>query len=177
LDTGAEADRPRCSRPPRWVSWNRRPWKPRAAIADRDGEFHASSAAAQPGGIRGAHPGVDAGAQRFCWQNWAKRTGSFTAAGKQGRRGAKFNVLTDEVNALRARLGGGRGAGCPYTPEERALFKQPAPQTGQSRRGEKNPSRNCRGAGPKLVAEAQHYFSARQFDKAEDDYQKILQRD
>jgi Flp pilus assembly protein TadD len=33
------------------------------------------------------------------------------------------------------------------------------------------------GGAAQLVAEAQHYFSARQYDKAEDDYQKILQHD
>ena len=33
------------------------------------------------------------------------------------------------------------------------------------------------GGAAELVAEAQNYFSAGQYDKAEDDYQKILQHD
>jgi Tfp pilus assembly protein PilF len=88
---------------------------------------------------------------------------------------ARINVLTDEVNALRARLAVDEAQIVPYTPEELALFKQPAPQL--ARNPEKKPIKELPGGSAQLVAEAQHYFSARQFDKAEDDYQKILQRD
>jgi Flp pilus assembly protein TadD len=89
---------------------------------------------------------------------------------------ARINVLTDEVNALRARLAVDEAQVVPYTPEERALFKQPAPQLA-NRGAEKKSIKELPGGAAQLVAEAQHYFSARQFDKAEDDYQKILQRD
>ena len=89
---------------------------------------------------------------------------------------ARINVLTDEVNALRARLAVDEAQVIPYTPEELALFKQPAPQLA-SRDAEKKSVKELPGGSAQLVAEAQHYFSARQFDKAEDDYQKILQRD
>jgi Flp pilus assembly protein TadD len=89
---------------------------------------------------------------------------------------ARINVLTDEVNALRARLAVDEAQVIPYTPEELALFKQPAPQLAD-RDAEKKSIKELPGGSAQLVAEAQHYFSARQFDKAEDDYQKILQRD
>jgi Tfp pilus assembly protein PilF len=89
---------------------------------------------------------------------------------------ARIGVLTDEVTALRARLAVDEAQVIPYTPEELALFKQPAPQlAGRAR--EKKSIKELPGGSAQLVAEAQNYFSARQFDKAEDDYQKILQRD
>jgi Flp pilus assembly protein TadD len=89
---------------------------------------------------------------------------------------ARINVLTDQVNALRARLAVDEALVIPYTPEELALFKQPAPQLA-SRNAEKKSIKELPGGAAQLVAEAQHYFSARQYDKAEDDYQKILQHD
>jgi Flp pilus assembly protein TadD len=89
---------------------------------------------------------------------------------------ARINVLTDEVNALRARLAVDEAQAIPYTPEELALFKQPAPQLA-NRDAQKKSINELPGGAAQLVAEAQHYFSAGQFDKAEDDYQKILQRD
>ena len=89
---------------------------------------------------------------------------------------ARINVLTDEVDALRARLAVDEAQVIPYTPEELALFKQPAPQLA-SPDAEKKSIKELPGGSAQLVAEAQHYFSAGQYDKAEDDYQKILQRD
>ena len=89
---------------------------------------------------------------------------------------ARINVLTDEVYTLRARLAVDEAQVIPYTPEELALFKQPAPQLA-NRNAEKKSIKELPGGAAQLVAEAQNYFSARQFDKAEDDYQKILQRD
>jgi Flp pilus assembly protein TadD len=89
---------------------------------------------------------------------------------------ARINVLTDEVNALRARLAVDEAQVIPYTPEELALFKQPAPQLA-NRDAQKKSIKELPGGAAQLVAEAQNYFSARQFDKAEDDYQKVLQRD
>jgi tetratricopeptide (TPR) repeat protein len=89
---------------------------------------------------------------------------------------ARINVLTDEVNALRARLAVDEAQVIPYTPEELALFKQPAPQP-SNRDAQRKSIKELPGGSAQLVAEAQHYFSAGQFDKAEDDYQKVLQRD
>jgi Flp pilus assembly protein TadD len=56
------------------------------------------------------------------------------------------------------------------------LFKPSAPQLA-NRNAEKKSIKELPGGAAQLVAEAQHYFSARQYDKAEDDYQKILQHD
>src|SRR5208283_2159021 len=53
---------------------------------------------------------------------------------------------------------------------------QSAPQLA-NRNAEKKSIKELPGGAAQLVAEAQNYFSARQYDKAEDDYQKILQHD
>ncbi len=89
---------------------------------------------------------------------------------------ARIGQLTDEVSALRARLAVDEAEVIPYTPEELALFKQSAPQLA-NRNAEKKSIRELPGGAAQLVAEAQNYFSARQYDKAADDYQKILQHD
>ena len=89
---------------------------------------------------------------------------------------ARIGQLTDEVYTLRARLAVDEAQVIPYTPEELALFKQSAPQLA-NRNAEKKSIKELPGGAAQLVAEAQNYFSARQYDKAEDDYQKILQRD
>jgi len=56
------------------------------------------------------------------------------------------------------------------------LFQQPAPQLAK-RNPENKSIKELPGGAASLVAEAQNYFSARQYDKAADDYQKILQHD
>jgi tetratricopeptide (TPR) repeat protein len=89
---------------------------------------------------------------------------------------ARIGELTDEVYALRARLVVDEAQVIPYTPEELALFKPPAPQLAD-RNAQKKSIKELPGGAAQLVAEAQNYFSARQYDKAEDDYQKILQHD
>jgi tetratricopeptide (TPR) repeat protein len=94
---------------------------------------------------------------------------------KQGAA-ARISELTDEVSTLRARLAVADAQPIPYTPEELALFKPPAPQLAD-RSARKKSIRELPGGTAQLVAEAQNYFSARQYDKAEDDYQKILQHD
>ncbi len=94
---------------------------------------------------------------------------------KQGAA-ARINELTDEVYALRARLAVDEAQVIPYTPEELALFKAAAPQLAD-RNAQKKSVQELPGGAAELVAEAQHYFSAGQYDKAEDDYQKILQHD
>jgi tetratricopeptide (TPR) repeat protein len=89
---------------------------------------------------------------------------------------ARISQLTDEVSALRARLAVDEAQVIPYTPEELALFQQPAPQLAK-RNPENKSIKELPGGAASLVAEAQNYFSARQYDKAADDYQKILQHD
>jgi tetratricopeptide (TPR) repeat protein len=90
---------------------------------------------------------------------------------------ARVRELTGQVGTLRARLAVDEARAVPYTPEELALFKQSEPQLIAS------PATNAETASElpadtiTLVAEAQRDFSSRQFDKAEDDYLKILRRD
>ncbi len=89
---------------------------------------------------------------------------------------ARIGELTDEVQALRSRLAVDEAQVIPYTPEELALFRQAAPQPAD-RDAQKKSIQELPSGAAQLVAEAQHYFSAGQYDKAEDDYQKILQHD
>jgi len=89
---------------------------------------------------------------------------------------ARIDQLTDEIRTLRARLTVDEAQVVPYTPEELALFQQTAPRPAD-RNAEKKSVKELPSGAAQLVAEAQHYFANRQYDKAEDDYQKILQHD
>ena len=89
---------------------------------------------------------------------------------------AQIAELTDEVNVLRSRLAVDEAHAVPYTPEELALFKQPAPPVANPN-AEKKSIRELPAGTAMLVAEAQRYFAARQYDKAEDDYLQILRHD
>ena len=90
---------------------------------------------------------------------------------------AQIIALTDEMNTLRARLAVDEAQAVPYTPEEMALFKQPATQLAASPDAGKKSVNELPEGSAALAAEAQNYFSARQFDKAGDDYKKILKQD
>jgi tetratricopeptide (TPR) repeat protein len=84
---------------------------------------------------------------------------------------------SDEVKTLRARLAVDEAQVVPYTPEELALLKSSAP-TPSASSGERKKSVNKLPEGSALlVAEAQRYFAAGDYDKAEADYLQILQRD
>jgi tetratricopeptide (TPR) repeat protein len=89
---------------------------------------------------------------------------------------ARISELTDEIKTLRARLAVDEAQAVPYTPEELALFKQAPPQLANPDAEKKSINELPAGAA-ELVAEAQTYFSAKQYDKAEEDYEKILQHD
>jgi len=89
---------------------------------------------------------------------------------------AEIAELTDEVNVLRARLAVDEARAVPYTPEELALFKQPAPLVANPE-AQKKSIRELPFGTATLVAEAQKYFAAGQYDKAEGDYLQILQHD
>jgi tetratricopeptide (TPR) repeat protein len=90
---------------------------------------------------------------------------------------AQIGELNDEMKILRARLAVDEAQAVPYTPEELALFKQPAPQLAANPDAEKKSVNELPGGAAALAAEAQNYFSERQYDKAGEDYQKILQED
>jgi tetratricopeptide (TPR) repeat protein len=89
---------------------------------------------------------------------------------------AQIDSLTDEISTLRARLAVDESQVVPYTPEELALFKQPEPELAD-RDAEKKSINELPGGSAQLVAEAQNYYVAGKFDKAEDDYRKILEHD
>jgi tetratricopeptide (TPR) repeat protein len=83
--------------------------------------------------------------------------------------------ISDEVKTLRARLAVDEAQAVPFTPEELALLKSPAPAASSDSR--KKSVNELPSGSALLVAEAQSYFSAGDYDKAEADYRQILQRD
>jgi tetratricopeptide (TPR) repeat protein len=84
---------------------------------------------------------------------------------------------SDEVKTLRARLAVDEAKAVPFTPEELALLKSPAPATTANDAGRKKSANKLPEGSAPLVAEAQNYFSAGDYDKAEADYRQILQSD
>jgi cytochrome c-type biogenesis protein CcmH/NrfG len=89
---------------------------------------------------------------------------------------AQISQLTDEISTLRARLSVDEAPSVPYTPEELALLNQPKPLRANPDAEKKSIAEMPSGTAT-LVAEAQNHFAAREYDKAEDDYQQILQHD
>ncbi|HUA39142.1 MAG TPA: tetratricopeptide repeat protein [Candidatus Sulfopaludibacter sp.] len=98
-----------------------------------------------------------------------------------GRKGqdaaAQIDALAQQVDILRARIAVDEAQAVPYTPDELALFKQSTPSLTANPNAEKKSVHELPGGSAALVAEAQNYFSARQFGKAEADYQEILKQD
>jgi tetratricopeptide (TPR) repeat protein len=85
---------------------------------------------------------------------------------------ARINVLTDDARAA----GGGRGAGPCLTRRRNWPCSSSRRRNWPIRRGEKIHQRAARRLGP-AGGRGANYFSAGQYDKAEADYLKILQRD
>ena len=84
---------------------------------------------------------------------------------------------SDEVKTLRARLAVDEAQAVPYTPEELALLKSSVPAPATNASGQKKSDNELPGGSALLVAEAQNYFSAGDYGKAEADYRQILQSD
>jgi predicted Zn-dependent protease len=95
-------------------------------------------------------------------------------AGKKNPRkvDAQMAALTNEMQTLRARLAVAEAKPVPYAPEELALFRQNPPQPGGAHSIRELPSGTA-----ELVASAQRHFSNHEYDAAEADYEKILERD
>jgi tetratricopeptide (TPR) repeat protein len=89
---------------------------------------------------------------------------------------AQINNLSDQVNALRARLAVDEAQVIPYSPEELALFQQAEPKLANPDAEKKSMSELPSGSAA-LVAEAEKHFAAREYDQAEGDYLQILRRD
>jgi Flp pilus assembly protein TadD len=90
---------------------------------------------------------------------------------------AQIDALAQQVDTLRARIAVDEAQTIPYTPEELALFKQAAPQLTANPNAEKKSIQELPTGAASLVAEAQNYFSAKEYGKAEADYQQILRQD
>jgi tetratricopeptide (TPR) repeat protein len=94
-------------------------------------------------------------------------------AGKKNPRNAvaQMAALTNEMQTLRARLAVAEAKPVPYAPEELALFRQNPPQPGV------HTIHELPSGTAELVASAQRHFSNHEYDAAEADYEKILERD
>ncbi len=86
---------------------------------------------------------------------------------------AQMAELNNEVNVLRSRVAVDESKAIPFTPDEMALFKQAAPVVQPVTR----PISQMPAGTADLVVSAQKHFSNREFDQAEADYMKILNRD
>ena len=95
---------------------------------------------------------------------------------KKQNAASQINSLADQVNALRARLAVDEAQVIPYSAVELTLFKQTEPKLANPDAEKKAMSELPAGSAA-LVAEAQRHFAARQYDRAENDYLQILQRD
>jgi tetratricopeptide (TPR) repeat protein len=96
---------------------------------------------------------------------------------KDQNAAAQIDELSREVETLRARVSVDEAQVIPYTPEELALFKQPSPQINTNPEAGNTSVRELPADTATLAADAQNYFSEKQFDKAEDAYLQILERD
>jgi len=93
---------------------------------------------------------------------------------KKGESGV-VQQLQNEIVGLNSRLGVLEAQKVPYSAEELALFKA---RPGSLAASEvRKPVSQLPAGSTELVAEAQRHFSARQFDKAEENYQEILKKD
>ena len=95
---------------------------------------------------------------------------------KKQNTAAQISDLNDQIKTLRARIAVDEAQAVPYSPEELALFRAVVPQSPGLDPIKKSIKELPEGSGP-LVAEAQKYFAEKQYAKAEENYQKILQRD
>lgn len=84
-------------------------------------------------------------------------------------------ALTAEVETLRGRLSVDESQPVPYTPEELALFNAPAPSATPP--AAQKADTEMPAGSTALVAQAQSYFSERQFGRAETNYLQVLERD
>ena len=99
------------------------------------------------------------------------------ASKKTPRKGAdtQLTALGNEMQTLRARLAVAEAKPVPYTAEELALFREtpPAPNPAPA----KHSIHELPSGASELVASAQRHFSNHEYDAAEADYEKILERD
>ncbi len=93
----------------------------------------------------------------ICWPSWVKANKKLYG-GKQQNAAAQIDALAQQVETLRARIAVDEAQPVPYTPEELALLKEPAPTLAANPDAEKKSSKELPGGVMKLVAEAQSSF-------------------
>ena len=91
------------------------------------------------------------------------------------RTDADLAALNKELDLLRARVAVDEAKAVPYTPEELTLFREPTPQPNAE--PIKRSIHELPAGTAELVVSAQRHFANHEFDQAEADYQKILDRD
>ena len=99
-----------------------------------------------------------------------------SARQKTSRKSAETQLaaLNQEVQSLRARVSVDEAKPSPYTPDELALFRQTTPPNPDAF---KHSIHELPSGTAELVTSAQQHFSRHEYDQAEADYQKILDRD
>lgn len=100
-----------------------------------------------------------------------------SARKKTSRKSAAVQLaaLNQELQSLRARVAVDEAKPAPYTPDELALFRQTTPPPNPD--AFKHSIHQLPSGTAELVASAQQHFSRHEYDQAEADYQKILDRD
>jgi tetratricopeptide (TPR) repeat protein len=89
----------------------------------------------------------------------------------------KVKDLEGEVTGLRARLAALEATKVPYSAEELALFKAPDTQLATPETTAPIKPREFPPGSAAMVSQAQTYFAAQQFDKAEATYREVLKLD
>ena len=99
--------------------------------------------------------------------------------GRDSRKvAARVDELSNEIALLRARVQVFEARAVPYTAEELAMMKQPAPRLASpDSKASKASARELPAGTASLAAEAQRLFSAKDFAKAEEKYSEILKQD
>ena len=95
---------------------------------------------------------------------------------KKADTAAQMDLLSDQIRTLHERLAVDEAQPSPYTPEELALLQHSAPQLVAGNAQKKSVKQLPAGSAG-LVAEAETFFAARQYDQAEANYLKILKSD
>lgn len=97
-------------------------------------------------------------------------------SGKSGDALAQLTALNQEVSVLRSRLAAVEAQPAPFTAEELAFIKKATPPPASPDAGKKSIKQMPAGTA-ELVTSAQRHFIRQEYDKAEADYLKILERD
>ena len=104
------------------------------------------------------------------------QAGKQKTTAKKVATASQISALNDEVKMLRYRLAVAEAQPVPFTDDELALLKPVLPTPPSPDAGKKSINEMPAGS-VELVASAQQHFVHQEYDAAEADYQKILDRD